>query len=490
MSFNVFQDSLNELEDLAFSNPQSMTKILNLILPEKEIFKKILGDKVPGLSEEDIDLMAEAAFEDEDSDSIEVDPEDSESKEERRARKEAEKEQRKKDKEENRQRRKENRQSKQEDKERRNKIKKEREEKQKEERKKRKEELKKIYKDKWDNFKEEIKELVNKIKNAIFQFFNRFLEVSKAFILSVINVITSLPGAVVMIISPPWNVPGAVTILISVIVSYLDILSKIQSIVPFFQPIRLLPSVVSDNDLKSTGVIMNVLTRTLIQFYGPILGLQKIILSIINFIKSLFSPSERRDKIFKQATKRLVKLGHIRSTRTRVVNVIEGEGDDAEGKIKLHRNNIKNLGGVGQKDLIERFEDPNKKTRFTIPAVGDPDRKIPVRVYAWDSEDVEEILSLLEQFKITNTARWGGASHVSDYRGEFKGPNGEDLLAQLDDLEKQVRDFDTPKGINVDTSDFDRFVYDITLPDGTVIPNISEEGLEYYRKKFDLEIIK
>ena len=470
MSFNVFKDSLNELEDLAFSNPKSMTKILDLILPEKEIFKKILADKIPGLSEEDIDLMAESAFEDEEEgiDSDEIDSESSETKEEKRARKKAEKEARK-------QQRQENRQNKQDDKERRDRKKKEREEKEKKEKIKRKQELKIIYKDKWENFKKEIKELVNKIKNAIFQFFNRFLEVSKAFILSVINVITSLPGAVVMLVSPPWNVPGAVTILIGVIISYLDILSKIQSIVPFLQPIRLLPNVVSDNDLKSAGTTMNILTRSLIMFYGPILGLKKIILKIIEFIKSLFGPGKKRDKIFKQATKRLIKLGHIKSTNTRIVSVIE----DNDAKLKIHNKN--------RTDLIERFDNESKKTRFTIPAVDDPNRDIPIRVYAWDSEDVEEILSLLEQFKITNTQKWGGESHVSGYRSDFKGDNSEDLLGQLEELEKKVKDPSfIPEG--VDTSEFDRFVYDLTLPDGTVIPNVSEEGLEYYKKKFELEI--
>lgn len=456
MSFNIFRNSLNELEDLAFSNPISMSNIINSILPEKEIFKKILADKIPGLSQEDIDLMSEAAFDEEDEVNNEVDSENeiNETKEEKKARKEREKEERK--------------QSRVKKKKTREEKKNERKDKSNEEKEKRKQELKKIYKEKWENFKTEIKELVNKIKTAIFQFFNRFLEVSKAFTLSLINIVTSLPGAIVMIVSPPWNVPGAVTILLSVIISYLDLLSKIQSIVPFLQPLRLLPNVFTNDDLKNTGTTLNILTRSLIQFYGPILGLRNIIIKVIEFIKSLFSPSDKREKIFKQATKKLIKLGHIKSTRNRIVTVIEED----EAKLKIHPK---------LQPLIERFDTDG--TRFKIPSV-DQNSDIPVRVYSWDPEDVEEILSLLEQFKITNTKKWGGESHVSDYRSDINK-----VLNQVDDLEKQLDESFLREIGDIDTSEFDQFVYDIKLPDGTIIPGVSEEGLEYYRKKFELEII-
>ena len=103
-----------------------------------------------------------------------------------------------------------------------------------------------------------------------------------------------------------------------------------------------------------------------------------------------------------------------------------------------------------------------------------------VEVFSFDENDNDEIFSLLDQFKITNTRKWGGKSHVSDYR-----TNPDFLLKELEDLENKIEGFDIPP---VDSSEFDQFVYDVRLPDGTVIPNVSEEGLEYYRKKFELQI--
>lgn len=483
MSFNKFIESLDELQELAFDN-LALVSIASLIIPEKEVLKKILADKVPGLSEEDIDLMAEAAFDDEDDEDSEseVDTEDSESKEERRARKEAEKEQRKKEKEEKKQQRqkekegkKENRQSKQEDKERRNKIKKEREEKLKEEKKKRKEELKKIYKEKLENLKKEVNQLYNTIKAAIFKFVDAFLEVSKNFILALIKMVTSLPGAVLAAVAPPFNVSLAIVTLLMIITDYLDILSKINSIIPFMQPLRLLPNFIKEEDLKVLGITMNIVTRTLIQFYIPIVGFKKIIQKIIDFIKSLFGEGDdgdRKEKIFRQATRKLIKLGHIESIVQRPVTVVEG--DPPEGKLRLRKRGDDR----GSHELTPEPPKFNKKTGEIIENKSTPS----VQVFSFDEEDIDEVVALLNEFKITNTRKlfWGGESHVSDYRAD---PNS--MLKELSDLEDKIKEFDLP---DVDTSEFDRFVYDVTLPDGTVIPNVSEEGLEYYRKKFELEI--
>jgi hypothetical protein len=484
MSFNKFIESLDELQELAFDN-LALISIANLVLPEKEVLKKILADKIPGLSEEDIDLMAEAAFDnEEEGEDNEVDSEDEieETKEEKKARKEREKEEKKAEKEQKKQqkeaekqekeaekeKRKEQKEAnKEKEKEEREKKKQERKEKLKEEREKRKEELKEIFKEKLENLKEEVKNLLNTIKSAIFKFVDAFLEVSKAFVLALIKMVTSLPGAVLAAVAPPFNVSLAIVALLMVITDYLDILSKINAIIPFMQPLRLLPNFLKEEDLKVLGVIMNTITRTLIQFYAPIVGFKKIIQKIIDFIKSLFGA--RKEKIFRQATRKLTKLGHIESIVNRPVMVVEGD----EGKLKLLSR------GNKQEGTFELSPEPPKANKKTGELVENTTSS-SVEVFSFDENDNDEIFSLLDQFKITNTQKWGGKSHVSDYR-----TNPDFLLKELEDLENKIEGFDIPP---VDSSEFDQFVYDVRLPDGTVIPNVSEEGLEYYRKKFELQI--
>ena len=480
MSFNKFIESLDELQELAFDN-LALISIAKLVLPEKEVFKKILADKISGLSEEDIDLMTEAAFDEDEDNEVDSEDEIEETKEEKKARKEREKEEKKAEKEQKKQQKEAEKQEKQaekelrkeqketnkeKEKEEREKKKQERKEKLKEDREKRKEELKEIYKEKWDNFKKEVKNLLNTIKSAIFKFLDAFLEVSKAFVLALIKMVTSLPGAVLAAVAPPFNVSLAIVALLMVITDYLDILSKINTIIPFMQPLRLLPNFLEEKDLKVLGVIMNTITRTLIQFYGPIVGFKKIIQKFIDYIKSLFG--ERKEKIFRQATRKLIKLGHIESIIKRPVMVVEGD----EGKLKLRKRGIDR----GTFELSPEPPKANKKTGELIENT----TSSSVRVFSFDEEDNDEIVSLLDQFKITNTQKWGGKSHVSDYR-----TNPDFLLKELEDLENKIEGFDIPQ---VDSSEFDQFVYDVRLPDGTVIPNVSEEGLEYYREKFELQI--
>jgi hypothetical protein len=54
----------------------------------------------------------------------------------------------------------------------------------------------------------------------------------------------------------------------------------------------------------------------------------------------------------------------------------------------------------------------------------------------------------------------------------------------LDKLELEINSL--PINVPTDLNEYQRFLYNIILPDGTVIPNISEDGLNYYKSKYDL----
>jgi hypothetical protein len=499
MSFKKFIKDLDELEEIAYAN-MSIIDISKFIITDKEILKKILIEKNPNLPIEDIEMIAESAYPNEDEDSqgtdpeeikgkLEEDPDNPEDPDEPQLSEdpdEPEDIETKAERKEKRRKEKEERRDKLE------KKRKERKDKLKKERKERKDFLKEMYKDKMNELKQEVKDLKNKVKSAIFEFLNKFKEVGKAFILALMKTITSVPGAISMSVLPPWNVPGAVTSLLTVIVQYLDVLSKIQSIVPFMQPLRKIPNFIKSSEINVIGKILDIATITMIALYFPILKLKEFIEKLIKFIKSLFTKSVRSEKIFKKATKKLVKLGHIESTKIKIVSIIEGEGDDSEEQRRIHRSGIpsKSIGNriLTQPRLIERFDDNGQQ--FTIES-DDPlaTEETPIRVFAWDPEDIDEVLSLLGQFEITEGEKWGGKKHVSGYRGKKKI---DELLVNLEIFEKDLQDEDekTKEIISelgeLDSDEFSQFVYDIVLDDGTVIQNISSDGLEYYRKKFEL----
>jgi len=431
MSFNKFIEDLEKLEEISYSN-MSVINITKLVIPEKEILKKILIERSPELSEEDIDIIADSVLgEDEETSEDDVQEDDEETSEDdviERARKK-----------------------------RRKAIK--------EERRREKEELKKIYKSRSGNLKEETKELKNKIISAVFQFLNKFKEVTKSFVLALIKVITSIPGAVTMAVAPPWNIPGAVTSLLVVVNAYLGVLSNIRDLVPFLKPLKSLPNIIDKSKINGLGSSLDAITLILIELYKPILGFNNFIKKIIEFIKSLFG-NKKSQRVFKQATKKLIKLGHIESLTKKPRLIVEKD----EAKLRLRNKGNQILDDDGQRFNIDSLEEGEE---------------IPVNIFSYDSDDVDEIVSILNQFKITNSRKWGGKQHVSGYRrkGEFDA-----ILKEVESLEKELdgKDAIFSELDITDTDEFEQFVYDITLPDGTVVPNISTDGLEYYRNKFEL----
>lgn len=487
MSFDKFLQDLTKLENATYATGFDISKFY---LSDTDILKNLLGDKIPGLSPDEIELMAEAAYGDSEEDIEEI----SEiSREDAQLLIEQEKQER--------------RLGRVSDQEILNRSRLRRLDKNKKEKGEIRNELISIYKESSEQFKKEVDELKDDVRNASFRFANTFIEVSKEFALALSKAATSLPGAVVMAVAPPWNVPGAVSSLLVVIVDYLDILAKIQLIVPYFEPLKKLPILVDKIKLNTVGKILDTITLALYAFYIPVLGLKKLIDKIFDFILSLFN--NRRDKIFKQATKKLLKAGHLRRKVRRPAIVLErnDEGEITGGDLKL-RDRGENRG---------RFE-------LDVPE-GSP--KQTVTIYSYDEDDVDEILTLLNEFSIGGTSgKWGTKDKfVISYRNEFKIPpevsvdgdasdsdgsgsgsktgiglsNNNDgdvsLESQINNIKNKLNDIDdilqgwvNLNGDEIDTSEFDQFVYDITLPDGSVIPNISEEGLEYYKNKFDLTI--
>jgi hypothetical protein len=467
MSFSKFIEDLEKLEKISYEN-MAIVNITKFIIPEKEILKKILAERSPDLSDEDIELMAEAASAEEDPEAEDQEAEDQEAEdavdpEEPIDPIERAKERRKREIRETA--------------------------------KQRKKELKEIYKKMLESLKEEVKKVKNDIKVAVFNFLNKFKEVATSFILAIIKSITSIPGAIVMAVLPPWNIPGAVTSLLVVLSNYLEVLSKVQQIIPFLRPLTKIPNIVGENRVNFLGKIFDVITLALIALYGPIIAFNKFIKKIIEIIKSLFS-QKRNKKVFKQATKKLVKLGHIESTKTKFTVVIE----DNEPKLKRTTRGIK------------RENDDNlpttEKDKFELDTKDENQQPVTVEIFSYDEDDVEEILSLLNQFKIrknsdtNNPPRWGGREHVYKYRNQKEL---DELQAQIEDIDKTINDEQSGMNIlsgillnevgedllilaDIDSAaeEFEQFVYDIVLPDGTVIPSISQEGLDYYRQKFDL----
>lgn len=468
MSWNAYLSDLDKIEENIYSVGLNVAL---LFLSDDEILKKILRDKMPTLTEEQIDLIVdneevlsnrideeedeldrildkiqtsgfESLTEEEENflinsgEFIDDSDVDEETRRERRERKKLE--------------RKEKRQ----------------------ERKENLKETKKLYKDKLKEWKDELIEtLKREVKAAYFIIKEKFQEAAEKLVLAIQISSVTIPATINLVVLPPWNIPAAIQSLLLVVTEYVSVLKIIQIIVPFLGLTRELDKLVDSKKLGPLGLTLNLtILKPILAILSPIIGLRKLINSFIELLKSLIP--ERKTKIFRRATRRLVKLGHI---PTRGFDDFDDPGLPGFFPNSVS-NFIPNVGNSKRKDF-----GTTELISVTDGVVG----KVSVPIFANDESDLDEIRELLEQFNINKTPRWNGKWHVDDYRDNSLG-NFEDLL---DNIQKDLNDKIIDINLDLDDSEsneFDQFIYNITLQDGTVIPNISEEGIEYYRKKYEL----
>ena len=457
-NFAKLEENIDILSGISREGGLDISKYL---LPDKEAVKKLISQRNPKMSKEDIDLLVDSEEESlrkddeleeelklEDDSEVEdlefsdfdfrrdvvigipnIPISDEEMKirqaqiEERREQKRIQREERKKERQRDREIRRENR-------------------------RKRIRQIKENFKEQLAEFWKEVKDIKKKIIQAASDLFRGFKEMAKDLGMCIVASATSITAITIIFSTPPWNVAQAITIVIEIILSYLKLISKVQAFAPALFPLKLLPFVTDRKNLSIVSSILNPILESVKKLWIPISALNKVISNLIQKLKDLMG-SDNKNKIFRRATRKLKKLGHIRKRDGTISfpipdvgipgpisNLLKGRGDLQSGEVAIDGSNI----------------------------------------YSYDEEDVDEIRSLLDQFVLNGDG--SSKSHkVVDFRVKF-----DDSLANL---EKELEDVEIP--VKVSDEDIENFIYDVTLPDGTVIKNISEEGIDYFRQNYILK---
>lgn len=299
-------------------------------------------------------------------------------------------------------------------------------------------ESKKIYKDKLKEFYEEIKRIKISIKKAVFALFKSAKELSKELILAITKTTSSIPGIVLVIGAPPWNIGLAITATVMIVELYLKIIKDIKNVAPFLEPIKYLPAITDKKNLSILSTIINIPVKIILGLWKPIKALDSVIKTILSAVKS--SMKKKKNKIFRQATKKLRKLGHLR-----------------------------------------RLGMPLKVGDVTIRGViGDPYVTDEGVVFSYDEDDVDEIVDIMSMFKINGSPN-SIFTRVVDYRIS--------LDSNLDNVQEELdgAGIDIPKTNEIERDEFEDYIYDVKLPDGTVIKNISDDGIDYLKSKYTLQ---
>jgi len=466
MSYDIFLGNYNKLMDGVYSSGFDIESILELLKDKKELAKILYLNANPNATREDADLIFDST--EELLDKIEKQDEEGEEDEFDDIYFDSELESTDETKEEKRERKKEEKERKKEEKERRKEERKQEKERRKEEIR----ELKKIYTEEAaEKFYSEADEFKTELKKSCFVLSQQLKEVGTSLSLLVVSYSTAIPAIIIDVSPLSFNFPGALDRLIQVIVDLIIAYTSFQKASQFLDKgFRVAPKILDKKSLSVLGNLLNPIVIALELLFKPLTILYSLVKKLVEALKKIFLG---KDKTFKKATKQLRKLGHL---------------PNRSGKKR------------GDAYTTEPEEDtPLKLSDGT-----------PVTVYAKDEDDIEEIISLLDRFvnhevsynskrgRWEGKKKWGTIGHVYKFREEqieinedLGIPTGKyDISELLEIVESKVNELEIPIQIEVkDSEEVERFVYDIELPDGTIIQNISEEGLDYFRSKYTLRIV-
>ena len=279
-------------------------------------------------------------------------------------------------------------------------------------------------------FKDKIIELKEQAKNILKEikmaFYNLVREVKALVKKSITSIvqISSSIGAIAVIIAAP---PWNIPLAISYAMTIVDLLLTLIS-----QLKAILPFTTIFDKLRfvTNSKNLSILSKIINVNLEIILGLWSKLTGLDKIIQLLLDKiiqlisGDNKQKIFRKATRKLKKLGHFRDNNSSY------EIDD-------------------------------------------------VSVRANNKEDASEVKDLLDTFKVDY-----GSRKVIDYNQDESSNNPEDLLKSLKSEVEKDQNIQVPT--DIEESSF--YVYDVRLPNGSILRNQTEEDLEELKRIYTIVI--
>jgi hypothetical protein len=477
-----FKDFIGHLDELETKTYAQLFDISNFFLPDKEVIKKLIKQKNPYFTEQEIDDIVDSAEE------AEAKLEEAEKKlEEEEERLERERESAENtvagfqneanevaddNNAEERQRKKDE-------------IKAKKAEKRAELKKLRKEqqaEMKRIYKDAVEQIKKEVQELKKEIKEAAHKLFNEFINLTQKLITGLIKTVSSLVAIIQIIALPPWNIPLALLTLLVVLEFFLDLLRQLNLVAPILKPLKNLEPFMSKENLAKVAGILDPPIVFILKLYTPFEKFKKFIEKILDKLKSLTGNKDNQVKAFRKVTKKLKKLGYFKEGSADFGSFGGRNGTEVDGDDDDEVRAILDTYKIG----------PTAGTPFKgyTPANG-PQQDIGVIGYKEDDEvggdesgdESGSGVGVDDELKNTQVGA-GGRSKTLELDILNNPDSVKNTLSSLSEFLNSNSIINDIKAEGV--ASVDNYVYDALLPNGEILNSLSEDQLEDLKKQFDI----
>ena len=462
-SFKEFLGHLDELETKTYSQ---LFDISSFFLPDKEVIKKLIKEKNPNFTKEEIDDIVDS--EEEGDAQIEEEEKKLTEEEERleKEREEAEEEREEQERDEEKERKR------QEKKAQRAEKRAQKREERKKLRKEQKAQMKKIYKDLVEEIKKEVKELKNKIKEAVHKLFNEFINLTQKLITGLVKTVSSLVAIIGIIALPPWNIPLALLTLLVVLEFFLDLLRQLNLVAPILRPLKFLEPFFSKEDLAKVSAILDPPIVFILKLYTPFDKFKKFIEKILDKLKSLLGNPDNQKKTFKKVTRKLKKFKYF---YTPVGDKVD-EDDDEEVKAILETYKIGSTAGTG----FFGYDPGDIGVVEAIPARLPNGYGVGQGVIGYKEDEENPSDAELKKSKVGA----GGRSKTLELDILNNPDSVKTTLSSLSEFLNSNSIINSIKTEGLASAD--NYVYDVLLPDGEILNSISEEKLDELRKQFDL----
>lgn len=152
------------------------------------------------------------------------------------------------------------------------------------------------------------KEILLLIKEKVTQFFRKVKELIKEIVSVTVSIVSSIPGAGLMVSPFAFNVPGMITMLMQMIQLISMLASKVADLVGFFKYFKMLPLVLSPANLNKVSSLINTSYGGVSKAFSP---LQKSIDKFNKASQSTIKSKTNEEKQGRTITSRLRKIKYI-----------------------------------------------------------------------------------------------------------------------------------------------------------------------------------
>lgn len=267
------------------------------------------------------------------------------------------------------------------------------------------------------------KEILLLIKEKVTQFFRKVKELIVEIAATVVSIISSIPGAGLMLMPFAFNVPGMITMFMQMINLLSMLASKVGDLTSFFKYFKMLPLVLSPKDLNKVSSIIDKSYNSISLAFKPLeISIEKFTAVALSTIKS----SSDNPKSSRMVTSRLRKLKYI---------------------------------------------------TWSLPGLGNPPfNKYSIRginnVEEDDRDEVEDILTQWDVVILNNRKNAVGRKKLVD--GDGKEINIDDLIKEVSKIDELVNDIK----VNLPDTDEDEFIYDVRFSDGRNLIGITKQEVD------------